>query len=550
MIRTLHILRALALTAVVTVVAGAQAGRRPPTPPTPPTPPEPPTPPVAPMPMPAPRVKLDLDLDLKLALKEAERSMRHIDSDEIRRITSEATRQAMEASREASQRAREAFEQARVEARVYAPVRVEPFRPTTPLNDSRFGPFYQSDPADSLYKQAYALLTNYNDYRAAALRFKEVQTRYPNSSYISNAMYWQAFSLYRAGTDAELREALAVIDARQQRFPNARLDDPSLPNRIRGALAKRGDASAMRALNTAASSSTATCDKEEQAIQSAALSALMQSDAGAATQHLERVLAKRDECSTAMRRAALDILMRRGDERAVTTLLATAKSDPSAQMRSQAVEYVARFPSDEVYATLESMARTETVESVRRAAARNLVGYPSARARQAARSIIEDNSMPDNLRIDMLQRYNSERGTAEDAAWLRTSFTRVTSPSVKTAIVRAVANIGGAESQQWLTSLSTNEQESGSIRAEAFRRVSATMTVADLGRAYDATAQRPMRLSIVRQLNQRKEPEALEKLIDIVKKSTDLEVSRQIIQMLSERQDPKVTALLVELINK
>ena len=59
-----------------------------------------------------------------------------------------------------------------------------------------------------------------------------------------------------------------------------------------------------------------------------------------------------------------------------------------------------------------------------------------------------------------------------------------------------------------------------------------------------------MRLSIISSLNSRKEPEAVDKLIDIARKGTDPAIRQQVIQMLTDRKDPKITALLIELIDR
>ncbi len=59
-----------------------------------------------------------------------------------------------------------------------------------------------------------------------------------------------------------------------------------------------------------------------------------------------------------------------------------------------------------------------------------------------------------------------------------------------------------------------------------------------------------MRQSIISSLNSRKEPEAVDKLIDIARKGTDPEIRRQVIQLLTDRKDPKITALLIELIDR
>src|SRR5512140_2951062 len=57
---------------------------------------------------------------------------------------------------------------------------------------------YRDDPADSLYRVAREAL-NRGEYKRAADLFREVQRRYPQSQYVADAMYYQAFSLSRTG---------------------------------------------------------------------------------------------------------------------------------------------------------------------------------------------------------------------------------------------------------------------------------------------------------------------------------------------------------------
>jgi HEAT repeat protein len=211
---------------------------------------------------------------------------------------------------------------------------------------------------------------------------------------------------------------------------------------------------------------------------------------------------------------------------------------------------VARHPSDAVLELLEAAVRSEQSEAVRRTAARSLVGYPSPRARQAVRTLIEDNSANDNLRREVLSRFDAERGTPDDVTWLRAAYPKVTSTPVRSAIVDAISRIGGADGRRWLMDLANNDAEPASVRSAAFRSVSRTMTVAELSRAYDAAGSRPMRESIVSALNSRKEPEALDKLIDIVKQSSDPTLRRTVIQMLAGKNDPKATQALLELIDR
>ena len=574
------VFRSCLMLAVVSAVVGGQQTRRPPTPPTPPTPPVVPTP--------APRVIRPIHVDV-----DTYRSLERLRANEdLRAATMEASRAAVEASREISRAAveasreatREAMEASRqaMEASRTAPMalratrdamgQIEALTPV-PLHELAqgvysmpglsgrgvyTGPFFQSDPADSLFRRANQLLGDY-DYRAAAQRVKELQTKYPNSRYVSQARYLQAFALYRSDTDAELREALSILDQFIQKYPNARIqgengyiaDARNLTNRINSTLAQRGDAAARQAVARAASSGEQqTCDREDLEVKKSALSALWHMDQAQATPKFEQVLARRDNCSHELRRFALQTITSRGDQKSVALLLSTAKSDPSPQMRMDAVSYVARYPNDDVLAALEQIAKSDTSESIRRTAARSLVGYPSPRARTVVRTIIEDNTVSDDFRCEILNRYNEERGSSEDATWMKASYSKLTSNRVKGCMLRAVGNIGGTDSQKWLMDIAFNEQETSQIRAAAFSRVSQSMSVADLSRQYDNAGNRNMRQSVIQQLNQRKEPEALDKLVDITKKTADFEIKRQIIQMLSNRNDPKAKQALLDIIDK
>jgi HEAT repeat protein len=532
----IRVLVVLAMTA--TPALAQQSGVRPPVPPLAQTPPpspsakKPPRPPALDK-----ELKLDLKFDTDLRL--------HLDDLRLQVDGAQFhAQQSIEQAREEMARARDEMARAAEQMRLSWPQGqwIASGRP-----ESRF----PQDPADSLYRQARMLFNN-GDYRAAAQRFREVQQKFPNSNYIVDAMYYQAYSLYRAGSDAELREALAVLDAQRQKFPDVRRpeDGSALATRIRGELARRGDSNARAQLTQDATGSSQRCDREEQSVRAEALSALMRTDPDGTMPMLDRVLARRDDCSEQLRRSALQILGRRGDEKAIATLISTAKNDPSTSLRVDALDYLSRFTRDDILATYESLSRESGIESVRRAAARNLAGYPAPRARQIARALVEDNSVPDNVRVELIDRYRSERITSEDGAWMRGAYPKVTSERVKRSLVSAIARAGGADNQKWLMELSSNDQEPSSLRASAFSAVSTTMSVAELSKTYDNAGARSIRLSVVRALAKRKEPEAVDKLIDVVRRSTDPDLRREVIGLLTEKKDPKVTAMLLELIDR
>ena len=63
------------------------------------------------------------------------------------------------------------------------------------------------DPADSAWRQAQQAM-NRGDYRRAAGLFKDIPVKQPNSVYASDALYWEAFSLYRVGGTTEDRKSV------------------------------------------------------------------------------------------------------------------------------------------------------------------------------------------------------------------------------------------------------------------------------------------------------------------------------------------------------
>jgi hypothetical protein len=59
-----------------------------------------------------------------------------------------------------------------------------------------------------------------------------------------------------------------------------------------------------------------------------------------------------------------------------------------------------------------------------------------------------------------------------------------------------------------------------------------------------------MRQQLISIYGQRTEPEATDKLLDIVKNDTDYNLRRQAIGALQRKNDPRATKLLLELIDK
>jgi HEAT repeat protein len=414
-------------------------------------------------------------------------------------------------------------------------------------------PWAQGDPADSLYRAAREAL-NRGEYRRAAQSFNELTRRYPNSVYAYVSSYWEAFSRYRIGTTDELKaadRALQQLAGRSAPSGRDEIDVNGLRARIRGALALRGDVGAGDYVDNAARQAGSSCDRDDLMVRVEALNALSQMDAAAALPILRRVLERKDECLVELRRRAIFMLARRGDNEATTLLIASAKSDPSIEVRTEAIGYLPRMPGEAGMTALEEVLRTADDERVQRAAVRALMASDSPRARASLRSLIEVRDAPDALRVQAIEAFSKERSTPEDAAYLRSLYGRIENERVRNAIIGALARIGGRENQDWLLGLVRNTNETSQLRSSALQRLTRSdIPVADLARMYDAADSRSMREQVISALASRTQPEATDKLIEIAKNSTDPDMRRLAINYLSRKNDPRTTKLLMELIEK
>ena len=415
------------------------------------------------------------------------------------------------------------------------------------------GAWAQGDPGDSLYRLAREQL-NRGDYRSAVALFKEIPLKYPSSAYAAEAPYWHAFALYRIGATGDLQEALQLLESQRSKFPGARTqaDAAALATRIAGVLVSRGQGNTdlVKRSLAAANAAGAKCDREDLSVRSEALNALMQTAPETAMPMAQKILDRRDECSTELRRSALYLVGNRRDATGVGLVIQVARTEPDADVRSDAIGWLGRFAGDEALNVLEEIAGKSDDERAQRSAVRALAAHSNPRARTAMRALAEKSDVPERLRLAVVEAFDNERTTLDDATWLRSLYAKTDNQRIKSRVIGVLARVGGDANAQFLAALVRNEAEPGDARASALRAVGRTMDVASLGKFYDAVAQRPLREQIIDLLGNRAENEATDKLIEIVRGGTDPQLRRQAIAALTRKKDPRTTKLLMEIIDK
>jgi HEAT repeat protein len=410
--------------------------------------------------------------------------------------------------------------------------------------------FYQNDPADSLYRVAYAYL-NRTEYRRAAERYSELRTKFPTSRYFCDAAYWESLARYRLGTPTDLRTAYRVLESTSAKCTtaNRRQDAPELMARVNGALARQGDAEAAERVKLAASRGQNICDQEERNVKIEAMSALAQMDQQAAVPVLRTVLSTKDDCMAPVRRQAISLVARSNNADAVALLGLVARSDIDRETQLEAVRALGRMSNEAAYTALEEFLRTSTSESVQSEAASTMARSDNPRAQAAVRTLIERKDVAERIRMSAISSL-AQRSNLSAEYW-RTLYTKLESDELRRAVVFAIAKMNTDESQAFLITLARNQAEPYAVREAAISRIRGTAPVADLYRLLQDADSRSMRLSLVSAISARREADATDRLIDVAKTSTDPEVRSAAIRALSQsprKEDPKVAKALTDIL--
>jgi HEAT repeat protein len=326
----------------------------------------------------------------------------------------------------------------------------------------------------------------------------------------------------------------------------------ALYNRVNGALAQRGDRDAAAKVEKAAQQAgSAVCDRDDIDVRTEALNNLAQMDAATALPVLKRVLERKDDCSAQLRRSALFMLGRRADAESSNLLIAAAKSDPSIDVRISAINYLGKLPGDAGLNALEDLLRSDQDERIQRAAIRALNSSDNVRARTGMRALIDRKDAPMNLRIEAINSFASDRTTNDDAAYLRGLYPKAENDRVKEAILNSISRIGGADNDAFVLNVAKNPNESSQLRSSALSRLSRspTITSADLAKIYDAADSYDVRSRIVQILGNRKDAESADKLVDIVRNSTVVQIRKEALNAIQRRNDPRAQQLYMDILD-
>lgn len=422
------------------------------------------------------------------------------------------------------------------------------------------------DPGDSLYRSARRLL-NRGHYAEAASAFADLVKRYPRSDYAPDAHYWEAFALYKTADAGNYRLARTVLEYQSSHFPDAatRGDADALYGQVQAALARQGDQDAViwirNKAGSAASATPATpatpatragCpnadDDDDPRI--AALNALLQMDADAAVPILKQVLARRDACSVPLRRKAVFVISQKRTAETEDILLAAARNDPDQEVREQSVFWLSQVGSERAVNALDSILQSSPDEEIQKKALFSLSQIRGSRAGQILRDFAERSSASGDVREQAVF-WLGQQHSAENAAFLRGLYARLDSDDLREKVIFSLSQMGGTENAKWLLDLAQSEREPLEMRKKALFWAGQTgASMADLTGIYDHTSNEEIKEQLIFVYSQRRESEALDKLIDIAKHESNAELRKKAVFWLGQSHDPRARQVLLDIINQ
>ena len=424
--------------------------------------------------------------------------------------------------------------------------------------------------ADSMFRAARRVMDD-GDYREAAQLFARVAERYPRTTQASDALYYRAYSLYRAGGSSSLSSALASLEELNRLYPSSaanRGDAGTLRVRICGELARRGDEACTReVVTTATSTSTSTPTRTAPSSQSSsqscpsendendervmALNALMNMNSESAVPILEKVLARRDECSKGLRKKAVFLISQKRAADVVDILIKVAREDPSPDVREQAVFWLSNVRDPRVVDLLAEMAANSNDPAIQEKAIFSLSNTRSERASQILRDIAQRDGGRKGAREQAIFWLGNRRDAAS-VEFLRGLYSRLTDKDLKERVLFSVANQRGTDSGTWLIGIATNESETMELRKQALFHAGnqRAAAVTDITALYDKVRDKEMKEQIIFVLAQNRAEASVDKLMDIARRDSDREMRSKAIFWLGQSRDPRVVKFLEELINR
>ena len=177
--------------------------------------------------------------------------------------------------------------------------------------------------------------------------------------------------------------------------------------------------------------------------------------------------------------------------------------------------------------------------------------HEGSKAAEMVRSYAERENIPEELQKQAIF-YIGQHETAENAAFLRALYGRLKSTEAKERVLFSVSQMQGEGSGRWLLEIASNSKEPVELRKKALFWAGQQngADVATFTGLYEKMPDRDMKEQLIFLYSQRREPAAVDKLLEIAQKEPDRELRKKAIFWLTQSHDPRVAKLFEDIINR
>ena len=260
------------------------------------------------------------------------------------------------------------------------------------------------------------------------------------------------------------------------------------------------------------------------------------------------------------RRRALHWAGSLGDASTVAPLLEMARASdgatrtddddvgPGDGLRGAAVGALSMIPDGAGMPALMELARRGPSDT-RRAAVFWLGQRSEPRGRELVRSIAADDRESEQLRGAAIFALGHGDATPDDRTFLRGLFPRLESERLKDRLLMGVAQSESPEDGRWLLAQARDERQPIEVRRKAvFWAGQGHARVADLTSLYGSARESQLREHDIFGLSQRDETGAVDALMKIARSDPNREMRKKALFWLAQKDDPRVTKLITDLV--
>ena len=217
--------------------------------------------------------------------------------------------------------------------------------------------------------------------------------------------------------------------------------------------------------------------------------------------------------------------------------------------RDQAVFWLGQQENDDrAVDLLENILKSSRNEDIRDKAIFALSQHKSGKGFPILRQYAEDRNAPEDLRGKAIFWLGQRKGE-ERFNYLRGLYTRLESIDLKDKVIFAMSQQRDEQSMKWLVDLASNSGEPIEMRKKAlFWAGQTSNSSASLVSMYDRMREQEMKEQMIFVLSQRRDQQALDKLMSIARNDPDREMRRKAMFWLGQSKDPRVTAFLTDMI--